>query len=108
MRRFLWLSLAIAIAPTSAHADLLGRAVHAVGDEAGGGPPTRDDLASWAGATRSTTLAELLQVTVRQAPSLANARYDIAIAEAQISETWARRDWSLKAQVTGTRGYGGV
>ena len=111
MRRLLWLSLAIAVAPSPARADLLGR-ILAVGDgEAGGASPAPvalADLSSWAGPTRATTLAELLQVTVRQAPSLANARYDIAIAEAQISETWARRDWTLKGQVGATRSYGGV
>ncbi len=113
MRRLVWLTLAIACAPVRARADLLGRIVLAVGDDGTATAPTvtapsLEDLASWAGPTRSTTLAELLQVTVRQAPTLANARFDIAVAEAQISETWARHDWTVKAQAAATRSYGGV
>ncbi len=114
MRRLVWLTLAIAIAPSRAHADLLARALLAVGEDGDGttvaptGAAALEDLASWAGPTRTTTLGALLQVTVRQAPALANARFDIAVAEAQISETWARRDWTIKAQAVGTRSYGGV
>lgn len=110
--RLWWTTLAICLAPFEARADLLNHML-TVGDPdpasgpATANPQTLEDLASWAGATKATTLGELLQVTVRQVPALASARYDIAIAEAQIEQTWARRDWTLKAQVSGQRAYGG-
>ena len=91
----------IAGAP-DARADLLGRAVSIVDEpttQSGGGsapgataPTSGDDLTTWAGPARATTLPDLLQSAVRQAPSLRSARIDIAIAEAQISQTYARDD----------------
>jgi outer membrane protein TolC len=60
-------------------------------------------LIQWAGEPRPITLPELLQLTVRQAPSLQSAKLDIAIAEARIEQTWARNDWLLAAQLTGSR-----
>ncbi|HTL35463.1 MAG TPA: TolC family protein, partial [Kofleriaceae bacterium] len=72
-------------------------------------PPTPDpldDLASWSGEARQTTLPELLQTAVRQAPALASARIDIAIAQAKIEQTWARDDWRLDSQVLGSRTSG--
>ena len=38
---------------------------------------------------------------MRQAPALQSAKLDIAVAEAQIGETWARHDWHVAAQATG-------
>lgn len=87
-------------AATPARADLLGRAVAVAGD-AGGGDP--DDLLAWAGTAQPITLPELLNVTVQQAPALQNARLDIAIAEAQLAQTWARNDWHISAQASGAR-----
>jgi outer membrane protein TolC len=86
-------------------ADVLGRALKAAADPPGGSKPPQqpDDLSSWAGPARATALPELLQVAVRQSPALQNARLDIAVAEARIQQTWARNDWQVKAQVTGTR-----
>ena len=101
MRRALALVLAMLLSG-EAHADLLSRAVHAADGDGGGTPPPAqsDDLTSWAGAPQATTLPDLLQAAVRQAPSLASARIDIAIAEAQIEQTYARDDWHLKAALT--------
>src|SRR4051812_22623399 len=94
--------IAVLAAARGARADLLGRAVAAADDGAGGGtaaPAQSPDLTAWAGAARATALPELLQIAVRQSPSLASARIDIAIAEARIEQTWARYDWLLTAQV---------
>ena len=90
--------------PIISHADVITRALGAA-DE--GGAATVDpanDLLAWAGTARPTTLPELLQHAVQHAPALQTARFDIAIAEAQISETQVRNDWVIKAQLTGSRG----
>jgi outer membrane protein len=98
-------------------ADVLGRALKAATGQPGGSPPQpapssqsrpatppgTPGLAQWAGEPRPITLSELLQLTVRQSPSLQNAKLDIAIAEARIEQTWARNDWLLGAQLTGSR-----
>jgi outer membrane protein TolC len=86
-------------------ADVLGRMVAAVDDQTGGAQPPRQsaDLTAWAGEARATTLPELLQIAIRQAPSLQSARLDIAIAEARIQQTWARNDWLIQAQLKGSR-----
>jgi outer membrane protein TolC len=97
--------LVLASTSTVARADLLGRAVHLAQDGGGGGGPATtpvDDLAAWAGPARATSLPELLQHAVQHAPDLASARIDIAIAEAQIEQTFARDDWQLRAQVLGS------
>src|SRR6185312_13306024 len=39
-------------------------------------------------------------------PTLQNAKIDIAVAEAQITETWARHDWLVQAQATGSEQHG--
>ena len=88
----------------AAHADLLSRGP-TVGDAPGGGggtapPPPDDDLAAWAGPAQPTSLPALLQHAVTQAPSLASARLDVAIAEARIEQTWARDDWRIGAQLS--------
>ena len=93
-----------------ARADLIRRAI----DDAGGGgaavqaSAANDDLISWAGEPHPTTLPELLQLAIRQAPALQSARIDLAIAEAQISETWARRDWTVGAKLTASKSGGGL
>ncbi|HEX2688970.1 MAG TPA: TolC family protein [Kofleriaceae bacterium] len=100
------------MASSRAKADVLGRAlaaVAAVDDQPGGGtspPPQPADLTAWAGEARATTLPELLQIAVRQAPNLQSAKLDIAIAEARIQETWARNDWLFQAKLTGSHTTG--
>ncbi len=95
-------SALLALLASEARADLLSRALRAADGEGGGGtpPPAQsDDLTSWAGAAQPTTLPDLLQSAVRQAPSLAAARIDIAIAEARIAQTYARDDWHIRAEL---------
>lgn len=85
-----------------AHADLLSRAL-LQGAQAGGAaapPQSSDDLTAWAGPSRQTTLPELLQHAARNAPSLASAKLDIAIAEARIQQTQGRDDWVIDATFT--------
>jgi outer membrane protein len=84
-------------------ADVL-RLMLAADDQSGGTPPPpqSSDLTAWAGEARATTLPELLQISVRQAPALATAKLDIAIAEARIQQTWARNDWLLRGQAQGS------
>ena len=111
MHRFLGL-VAILVAVTPARADVLPRVLFQTADPPGTGapaptpPPTPaqdalDDLASWAGPSQAMTLPQLLQLAIRQAPALQNARIDIAIAEARIEQTWSRDDWRLGAQLNG-------
>jgi outer membrane protein TolC len=87
-----------------AEADALGRALAAADPQTGGTPPPQQpaDLSAWAGKARATTLPELLQFAIRQAPGLQNARFDIAIAEARIQQTWGRNDWLLQSQLFGS------
>ncbi|MCX5744339.1 MAG: TolC family protein [Proteobacteria bacterium] len=93
-----------------AHADLLRRALD--GDAEGGGttpnPVALDGLASWAGAPTVATLGEIIKATVDFAPSLASAKFDIQIAEAQIEQTRGRDDWRLQAKLEASRSSGGV
>lgn len=108
-------SLAAVLAlPSTAGADLLGRALLQPADPPGTGaapppaaPPTPDDLAAWAGPARPTTLPELLSLAVKQNPALASAKIDIAIAEARIMQTYARDDWQLRMQANAVRSDGG-
>jgi outer membrane protein TolC len=90
---------------SQAEADVLGRLLAVADEQAGGAPPPPQspDLTAWAGEARATTLPELLQIAVRQAPELQSAIIDIAVAEAQIQQTWARNDWLLQAQLQGSR-----
>jgi outer membrane protein TolC len=92
----------VVLAPVHANADLFTRMMSKAPEDAGGtAPPVQsDDLSSWAGPARVITLPELLQLAVRQAPSLASAKLDIAIAEARIYQTYARQDWQIRAQLT--------
>ena len=104
--------LSLVAGAPEARADLLARVVAVVDDPTtssgggGGGPATAptaptsvDDLTTWAGPARATTLPDLLLQAVRHAPSLLGAQFDMAIAEAQIEQTYARDDWHLRAQI---------
>lgn len=100
-----------------AHADLLRRifdgppapgAAPAAPPAAIAAPAAVDDLAAWAGAPLETTLPQLIESTVHAAPALASAKFDIAIAEAQIEQTFGRDDWRLQGSLTGSRSTGGV
>jgi outer membrane protein len=98
--RFRTLLFTLVMMSGVAQADLVTRAL----DQAGPGPTTasvENNLLSWSGPVRQTSLPDLLQVAVRLAPSLQTAKLDIEIAEAQIQQTWARRDWLLSAEARG-------
>jgi outer membrane protein TolC len=101
----------VLLVPLRANADLLGRVLQQPADPAGPGaappPATADDLTAWAGPARTTSLPELLQLAVRQAPALASAKLDISIAEARIQQTYARDDWQIRAQIAGSHRSGG-
>ena len=98
-------------ASRGARADLLSRALSAAdGDSTGGGtaPPAQsDDLTAWAGAAQPSSLPVLLEAAVKNAPALASARIDIAIANAQIEQTYARDDWHIRGvlQVNSSQSY---
>jgi outer membrane protein TolC len=92
-----------------AQADLLTRALAQAGGGGGGSggsgsaaPSPDDNLLAWAGPVQQTSLPDLLQIAVRQAPALLTAKLDISIAEAQIQQTWARHDWLFSARVEGS------
>jgi len=109
MRRVLF-ALVLAM-PTVAHADLWTRAVPDTGGGGGSGSASSSlsddaDLIAWAGEPQPISLGQLLQLAVRQSPALQNAKIDIAVAEAQITETWARHDWLVQAQATGSEQHG--
>ena len=111
MRLRTGLALAALLAtPATAQADLLSYALGQAGDSSGGAPPPPPqdpDLTAWAGPAAPITLPDLLQHSVRNAPALASARLDIAIAEAQIERTYARDDWHIRAElaVRSSQGY---
>jgi len=85
-----------------AQADLVMRALDQAAPSGGAAAASVDNnLLSWSGEVRQTSLPELLQVAVRTAPALQNAKLDIEIAEAQIQQTWARRDWLFTAEARG-------
>jgi outer membrane protein len=76
----------------------------------GGAPPAStppDDLSTWAGASRATSLPELLKSAVANTPGLAGAKLDIEIAEARIQQTLSRDDWQIRAQLQAQRSTGG-
>jgi outer membrane protein TolC len=85
-----------------ASADVFTRALDKAGSAGGSAAPTVDNnLLSWAGPVRQTSLPDLLQTAVRLAPTLQTAKLDIEIAEAQIQQTWSRKDWLFDAQARG-------
>ncbi|MBP9085338.1 MAG: TolC family protein [Kofleriaceae bacterium] len=66
-------------------------------------PPAPDPsaaLRTWAGAVEDTSLPVLLQHAMQHLPALAAARYDIAIAEAQMEIARAREDWQIAADAS--------
>jgi outer membrane protein len=104
MSRILLAGVLVICVATDAHADLLSHALAAADDQGGGTPPPQSpDLTQWAGEAKAVTLPDLLQVMVRQAPALAQAKLDVAVAEARIEQTWARSDWFLQLVLTGSR-----
>jgi outer membrane protein len=100
------ISAFVVLSTTTARADLLARMLDA--DGAGSTAPSADDLLAWAGPSEETSLPAILSVAVRAAPSLQQARIDIAVAEAQITETWIRNDYTIKAQALASKTNGGV
>jgi outer membrane protein TolC len=117
MHRFL--GLVVVLVATTARADVLPRVLFQPADPTGPGaappptppppPPTElENLSSWSGPAKSTSLPELLQLAVRQAPALQQARIDIAIASARIEQTYARDDWQLSGQALGSTTAGRV
>ena len=107
MRRAPWIALCLLLSPGVASADLLARLLDDA--EPGGTPPVAppaDDLSAWAGPARPTSLPELLQHAVQHAPQLQSAKIDIAIAEAQIAQSYARDDWAIDAQVSANSSSG--
>jgi outer membrane protein TolC len=112
MHRFLGL-VAVFVA-SQAQADVLPRVLLQAADPntPGGQPapvpaqPDLDNLTAWAGPAKQTSLPELLNLAVRQAPALQSARIDIAIAEARIQQTWSRDDWQIRGQAVGSRRSG--
>jgi len=114
MSRFL--GLVVVLLASTARADVLPRVLYQAAEPTGPGAPVPapapapqaalDDLSAWAGPARTTSLPELLNLAVRQAPTLQSARIDIAIAEARIEQAYARDDWQLRSQVLGSRRSG--
>jgi len=96
-----------------AQADLVSRALDQAAPGAGSAaapapPAVENNLLSWSGPVRETSLPELLQVAVRLSPALATAKLDIAIAEAQIQQTWVRHEWLFSAQAQGSWSQSGI
>jgi outer membrane protein TolC len=116
-------AMSIAIGSSFAHADLLDRTLDATGGGAGtagsgsagsgsagsgsagsgGVPQEMSDLVAWAGESQPASLGQILEIAVKQAPALQNARIDVRIADAQIYETFARADWHVQVQLTGAK-----
>ncbi|MBA2542833.1 MAG: TolC family protein [Deltaproteobacteria bacterium] len=104
------LAAALLASPRRTHADLIWRIAQ---DPGGGGAPAPtaptnpDDLSTWAGPARPTSLPALLKHAIQNAPSLKNAKLDIEIAEARIEQTFGRDDWQIRAILAATRSTGG-
>jgi outer membrane protein len=101
--------LLVLLVPHTAEADLLSRFLQDA-DAAGGAPPSpppqSDDLTAWAGPARQTSLPALLQHAIQHSPQLQTAKIDIAIAEAQIAQNFARDDWHIDAQISASSSSG--
>jgi len=65
-------------------------------------PAAAPMLGDVTGEAQSMGLADLLQVAVRQAPALAQAKIDIELAQAEIQRSQAWADWALAAEVAGS------
>jgi outer membrane protein TolC len=103
----------LVVTASVAHADLVTRALDdtATGGSTPAAQPAasvENNLLSWAGPVRATSLPELLQVAIRLAPALQTAKLDIAIAEARIQQTWSRRDWLFTAELQGAWSESGL
>ncbi len=86
------------------------RARLARADQPGGGgaaapAPTAPLLADVSGPAKSVSLADILQLTIRQAPALAQAKIDIEVAEAQIAQAQAWSEWAIRARAEGSTAY---
>jgi outer membrane protein TolC len=73
MRRLLWIPLAILALPSASHA----------------GPDDAPEM----------SLGQILQVAVRQSPSLAEATIDVAIADARLAAAAGIEDWLIAASL---------
>jgi outer membrane protein len=117
MQRLFVVLVAISIAAVGsiARADLVGRALDAGGGGGGGtgtasasgsGDVEMPDLDAWAGSSQPISLGDILHTAVQQTPALRNARIDVRVADAQIYETFARADWHVLAQGSGSKTIG--
>ena len=64
----------------------------------GGPSPEIVALGDVAGPAEKISLPDLLQLTVRQSPSLASATIDVEIAAAQVEESLYLDDWTIQGQ----------
>ncbi len=101
-----------ALIPVEVRADVVWKIAQP--DPVTGGAPAQpppltnpDDLSTWAGAARATSLPELLKQAVTHTPGLAGAKLDIEIAEARIQQTYSRDDWQIRASIAAQRSTGG-
>jgi outer membrane protein TolC len=100
-------ALAVTV-PATAVAEPLWWALRQTGGAPAPAPqvPPSATLADVVGAPTTVTLADLLQLAVRQAPSLETARVDVEIALAQIEAARGLDDWQVGADANigvGTR-----
>jgi outer membrane protein len=102
---------AILFAATPAHADTTISVYRMLLQPDGGGggaqpaqvaAPTLTDVI---GQAKPTTLPELLQLAVRQAPSLQRAEIDIEVALAQVEAARGLDDWTVGAVLEGTTDF---
>ncbi|MCA9675035.1 MAG: TolC family protein [Myxococcales bacterium] len=113
-RRFLAASaLAALLVPTPALADPMFWALRQTEEGAGSAPPpapppVEEDttISAVAGTPTEVTLPQLLQLAVRQSPSLELAKIDIEIAEAEIEQSTAIDDWSVGADANASYSTG--
>jgi outer membrane protein len=108
MSRFLFASsvlAAVLFAATPAHADATISVYRMLLQPDGGGGGTQPaqiaapTLADVVGQAKPTTLPELLQLAVRQAPSLQRAEIDIEVALAQVEAARGLDDWTVGADL---------
>jgi outer membrane protein TolC len=108
MSRFLRASTALAavlLAATPAHADATISVYRMLLQPDGGGGGTQPaqvaapTLTDVIGQPKATTLPELLQLAVRQAPSLQRAEIDIEVALAQVEAARGLDDWTVGADL---------
>ncbi len=109
--RLVFVLAALLVSVEETHADFWKIAQPDPAGGAPGQPPPPatdpDDLSTWAGAARATSLPDLLKSAVARTPGLAGAKLDIEIAEARIQQTFSRDDWQIQAQLQAQRSTGG-